>query len=99
LIVRAVLLYATMGRGQKKCEDEGQCDKFGTLTITIDSRPFALKTIGEHYEHTGWVEALAFRVCSNTLYYIGEPKHPKLMQNAKKTKKSLKGLFMVQALV
>jgi hypothetical protein len=66
-----ILLYATRGRGKKKCEDEGQCDKFGTLTITIDSRPFALKTIGEHYEHTGWVEALPFRVGSNTFYYIG----------------------------
>jgi hypothetical protein len=66
-----VLLYATTGAGERRCEDHGECDEFGTLVVALDPQPFDLKTIGQHYEHTGWVEAVPFHVGGHTFYYIG----------------------------
>jgi hypothetical protein len=66
-----VLLYATTGPGERRCEDQGECDEFGTLVIALDSRHFDLETIGKHYEHTGWTQAAPFRVGAHTFYYIG----------------------------
>ncbi len=66
-----VLLYATIGTGKAQCEDSGDCDKFGSLIVVLDSRHFDFETIGEHYEHMGWVQPVPFRVGSQTFYYIG----------------------------
>lgn len=56
-----VLLFVTTGRGKDR----------GSLTVSLDRRRFDQKTIGKHYEHTGWVEPSPERVSGQTFYYIG----------------------------
>jgi len=66
-----VLLYATTGSGQARCEDEGECDKFGTMIVALDRRRFDLQTIQRYYAHTGWEQPEPFRVDGNTFYWYG----------------------------
>ncbi len=58
---RQLLLYATTGSGGTR----------GSMTVALDRRHFDLKTIGAHYEHTGWAEAVPFDIESGRFYYIG----------------------------
>jgi hypothetical protein len=66
-----VLLHATTGKGKAQCDEGGECDKFGRLIVALDLRHFDLATIGQHYEHMGWFDAVPFRVGVHTFYYIG----------------------------
>ena len=66
-----MLLYATTGSGQARCEDEGECDKFGRITIALDQRSFDLQTIERYYAHTGWDQPVSFRVKGKTFYWYG----------------------------
>jgi hypothetical protein len=40
-----VLLHATTGEDEARCEDEGQCDKFGRMVVALDHRRFDLQLI------------------------------------------------------
>lgn len=66
-----LLMHATTGKDEARCEDEGQCDKFGRMLVALDHRRFDLHTIGEHYEHMGWTQPEPFRVGAHMFYYIG----------------------------
>jgi hypothetical protein len=66
-----VLLYATTGSGQARCEDEGECDKFGRMIIALDRRRFDLQAIERYYAHTGWSQPVSFHVDGNTFYWYG----------------------------
>lgn len=66
-----VLLYATTGRGQTQCNDEGECDKFGRIIIALDRRRFDLQGIERYYAHTGWDRPVSFRINGNTFYWYG----------------------------
>jgi len=65
------LLHATTGSGQARCEDRGECDKFGRMIIALDRRPFDLQTIVKYYAQTGWDQPETYRLGAKTFYYVG----------------------------
>lgn len=66
-----VLLHVVAGSGKARCEDEGECDKFGRVIVALDRRRFNLEAIERYYAHTGWDAPVTFRVGGNTFYYFG----------------------------
>ena len=65
------LLYAAAGAGERRCEDEGECNDFGTIVVALDPRHFNLDTIVRSYPHTGWDNAEPFHLGGHAFYYMG----------------------------